>query len=185
MVFLGLMSFTKNEGLVAACIVALLFLWHERSHKKGLNNLLIAFLSAALPTIIFTISFAPKNEAFINGLFSTDKPTHWARLSIILVYPWFEFFSGKWNGFWFLAFAGILLAGKKLWQSTLGVIGLSLVLFLGVVLAYYAVNTYFEIVWWLGQTLSRILFALVPTIALWIGLGLLSAPTKGGKAHLY
>ena len=66
---------------------------------------------------------APKNEAFINGLISTDKPTNWARLSVILVYPWFEFISGKWNGFWLLALGGILLAGKKLWQSTLGVIG--------------------------------------------------------------
>ena len=106
------------------------------------------------------------------GLTSTDKPTNWARLSVILVYPWFEFISGKWNGFWLLALGGILLAGKKLWQSTLGVIGLSLVLYLGVVMAYYAVNTFFEIGWWLQTTLSRILFALVPTIALWIGLAL-------------
>ena len=34
MVFLGLMSFTKNEGLIAAGIAALLIFWHERSHKK-------------------------------------------------------------------------------------------------------------------------------------------------------
>ncbi len=32
-------------------------------------------------------------------------------------------------------------------------------------MAYYAVNTFFEIGWWLSTTLSRILFALVPTIA--------------------
>ena len=29
-------------------------------------------------------------------------------------------------------------------------------------------------VWWLGQTFSRILFALLPTIALWIALGLMA-----------
>jgi hypothetical protein len=34
------------------------------------------------------------------------------------------------------------------------------------------VNTFFEIGWWLQTTLSRILFALIPTVALWIGLGL-------------
>ena len=75
---------------------------------------------------------------------------------------------------WFLAacFGGILLAGKKLWQSTLGVIGLCLVLYFGIVMAYYAVNTFFEIGWWVQNTLSRILFALVPTVTLWIGLGL-------------
>ena len=89
-----------------------------------------------------------------------------------MVYPWFEAISGKWNGLWFFVVTGALLAGKKLWQGTLGVIGISLILYLGVVLAYYGVNTFFEIGWWLENTLSRILFALVPTIVLWIGLGL-------------
>ena len=126
---------------------------------------------------------APKNEAFINGLSSTDKPTTWERLNFILIYPWFEFISGKWNGFWLLVLGGILLGGKKLWRSTLGIIGLSLILYLGVVLAYYAVNTFFEIQWWLENTLSRILFALLPTIALWISLGLLSQQKpSAGKA---
>jgi len=174
MVFLGLMSFTKTEGLVLTCIVTSGFFWHERSHKKEFKDLLLAFLVAALPAIIFTLFIAPKNEAFVNGLLSTDKPTTWSRLSVILIYPWFEFISGKWNGFWLLALGGTLLAGKKLWRSTLGMIGLSLILYLGVVLAYYAVNTYFEIVWWLGQTFSRILFALLPTITLWIALGLMA-----------
>jgi len=91
-------------------------------------------------------------------------------VSVILVYPWFEFISGKWNGYWLLALAGILWGGKKLWQSTPGLIGISLILYLGVVMAYYAVNTFFEIQWWLSTTLSRILFALIPTITLWIGL---------------
>jgi len=170
MLFLGLMSFTKNEGLIAAGIAALLIWWQERSRKKELKGLIGAFIIAALPTIIFTLFMAPPNEAFINGLVSTDKPTDWARVSVILVYPWFEFISGKWNGYWLLALAGILWGGKKLWQSTPGLIGISLILYLGVVMAYYAVNTFFEIQWWLSTTLSRILFALIPTITLWIGL---------------
>ena len=150
MVFLGLMSFTKNEGIDHGCHCCRAVFWHERP-KKELKNLIFAFLLAALPTIIFSFALAPNNEAFINGLTSTEKPTNWARLSIILVYPWFEFISGKWNGLWFLVVAGILLAGKKLWQGTLGVIGISLMLYLGVVMAYYAVNTFFEIGWWLSD----------------------------------
>ena len=180
MVFLGLMAFTKNEGLIAAGISALLIFWHERSHKKELKGLILAFFIALLPTIIFTLFMAPKNEAFINGLTSTEKPTNLARLTVIFVYPWFEFISGKWNGFWLLVLGGILLSGKKLWESTSGLIGTSLILYLGVVMAYYAVNTFFEIGWWLSTTLSRILFALLPTIILWIGLGLLQeGPTQG------
>ena len=173
MIFLGLMSFTKNEGLIPSGIAALLIFWQERSNKKELKNLILAYFIALLPTIIFTLFMAPKNEAFINGLVSTEKPTNWARLEVIGVYPWFEFISSKWNGFWLLVAFGILMARKKLWQSTLGMIGLCLILYLGVVMAYYAVNTFFEINWWLSTTLSRILFALIPTISLWIGLALL------------
>jgi hypothetical protein len=172
MVFLGLMSFTKNEGLAAAVVATLVILWQHRRHKKELKTLIGGFLGAALPTILFTLFLAPKNEAFTNGLLSTDKPSSLGRLVVILIYPWVEFISLKWNGFWVLTLAGIFMGGKKLWQSTLGVIGLSLLLYLGVVLAYYQVNTFFEINWWLSTTLSRILFALMPTVALWIGLGL-------------
>jgi hypothetical protein len=177
MVFLGLMSFTKNEGLMAAGIAGALIIYREivstkKQHRNDTGKLIFWFILAALPTIIFTLFMAPKNEAFINGLLSSDKPTTLSRLSVILVYPFFEFISSKWNGLWLLVFGGILLSGKKLWQSTLGLIGLTLLLYMGVVMAYYAVNTFFEIQWWLSTTLSRILFALVPTIALWISLGL-------------
>ena len=175
MIFLGLICFTKDEGMIMAVIAACLVLWQEHVHKKNCKNLLAClFILAASPMIIFSAALAPHNEAFINGLASMEKPTNWARLSVILVYPWFELISGKWNGLWFLVVSGVLLAGKKLWQGTLGVIGISLVLYLGVVMAYYGINTFFEIGWWLENTLSRILFALVPTIALWIAFALLT-----------
>ncbi|MDE2222386.1 MAG: hypothetical protein KGK03_04870 [Candidatus Omnitrophica bacterium] len=175
LIFLGLMSFAKDEGMVASVIAALLIFWHQRKDKKNLKAFITAFCLAALPTLLFKLFFAPKNEAFVNGLLSAQKPTTWPRLETIAVYPWFEFISAKWAGFWLLAAGGILLAGKKLWCQALGVIGLTLILYLGVVLAYYAVNTYFEIVWWLSTTLSRILFALLPTIVLWIAAGLKDA----------
>jgi hypothetical protein len=171
MVFLGMMSFAKDEGLVASGIAALLILWQHRNKKDELTNLLLAYVIAIIPTLIFKFTIAPKNEAFVNGLLSVDKHTDLNRIMVILVYPLFEFISAKWNGFWLLTAAGLILAGKKLWQSTLGLIGLSLVCYLGVVLAYYAVNTFFEINWWLSTTLSRILFALVPTLVFWISLG--------------
>jgi len=179
-IFLGAMSFTKNEGLIAAMILALLIFWHEGSNKKELKLMAISFFIALLPTIIFTLWIAPKNEAFINGLVSVEKPSNWGRLSVILIYPLFEFISWKWNGFWILTFLGAILAGRKLWQSTLGLIGLSLILYLAVVMAYYYVNTFFEIGWWLSTTLSRILFALIPTIILWILLGILNPKEKTG-----
>jgi hypothetical protein len=177
-ILLGFMAFTKNEGLAAACIAGFAMFWHERRHKKELKLMILAFVIALLPTMIFSLFYAPKNEAFINGLTSAQKPAGWARLHVILVYPWYEFISGKWNGFWLLVFGGACLAGKNLWRSSLGMMGLSLVLYLATVMAYYAVNTFFEITWWLSTTLSRILFTLQPAIVLWIGLGLLKPNLK-------
>ncbi len=172
MVFLGLMSFTKNEGLIAAGIVALLVFWEGRGHKKALKAQITALGLALLPTILFMLFIAPKNEAFINGLGSGVKPSNWTRLTYILVFPWLEFVSAKWNGFWLLTFAGLILSGRKSWQKSLKLIGLSLILYLTAVLLYYHINTFFEIKWWLSQTLFRILFALAPTMALWAGLAI-------------
>lgn len=169
---LGLMSFTKNEGLVAAGICALVIFWHERSRKPQLKALILAFFLALVPTMVFTLFIAPRNEAFVNGLLSTAKPTTLSRLEVILVYPFFEMISAKWNGFWLLVAASIALGRMKLWRSALGVAGLSLVLYAGAVAGYYAVNTFFEIGWWLSTTLSRLLFTVIPTVILWITAGL-------------
>ena len=138
--------------MIIAVIAACLILWQERSPKKDCKTSDPHFYPRGFAYDYFLLwLLRPNNEAFINGLISTEKPTNWARLSVILVYPWFELISGKWNGLWFLVVAGGLLAGKKLWQGTLGVMGISLVLYLGVVMAYYGVNTFFEIGWWLAD----------------------------------
>jgi hypothetical protein len=172
MIFLGLMSFAKDEGLVACGIAAGLILWQQRKNPKELKALIFTLVIALIPTLIFKFTIAPKNEAFTNGLLSSEKHIDLNRILVILVYPFFECISLKWNGVWILTAGGILLGGKKLWQSSLGVMGLSLLFYLGVVLSYYAVNTFFDINWWMSTTLSRILFALIPTLVLWISVGL-------------
>ena len=126
----------------------------------------------ALPTVIFNLSFAPDNEAFVNGLFSATQPSDLTRLQVIAIYPWFEMISAKWNGWWLLMIAGLVIAGKRSWQGKHLTVGFFVMIYLAVVLAYYWVNTFFPIAWWMQTTLSRIIFALIPSISLWIAISL-------------
>ncbi len=174
-VFCGLLSFTKTEGTVAAGLLIIVFCGREYLKAHNIKSLLPwgkYFILAALPTILFILCFAPKNEAFINGLLSSEKPADWTRFQIIAVYPWFEFISSKWNGLWIIALVGIIAGGKQAWDKKLNWIPLILGGYLIIVFAYYYVNTFFPIAWWMQTTLSRILYAIIPTLFLWIGLSL-------------
>ena len=169
--FLGLLSFTKTEGMVAAVILAVLIIL---KYKKKRRSFLTAFVLAALPTIIFTLFMAPRNEAFINGLTSFVKPSTLARLQTIAVYPFFELASLKWNGLWILLLGGLAAYRNNALREKLQIFALFFMLYLGTLLAYYQVNTFFEITWWLQNTLNRILFALLPSVMLWLGSSLLA-----------
>jgi hypothetical protein len=41
-------------------------------------------------------------------------------------------------------------------------------IFLAGVLAYYFINTHYEIIWWMGTTLNRILYIILPVMTWWI-----------------
>ena len=120
--------------------------------------------------MLFQLFLSPANAAFVNGLTSAAKPSTLERLAVVALYPWMELISLKWNGLWVLAAGGIALGHKKAFETKMQIIPLALALYLGVVLAYYQVNTFFEIGWWMQTTLSRILFALLPSVMLWVGL---------------
>ncbi|MBF0619445.1 MAG: hypothetical protein HQL19_04695 [Candidatus Omnitrophica bacterium] len=177
---LGLMSFTKSEGLVlavltlfsGACFIAL------RPDLRGQalaswRSIIITAILAFLPMLIFQLFFAPDSHTFINGLTSINKPTSLERLQATCVFYGIEFLSPKWNAFWIISAIGILLAWKKAWKDGLWLIPAILGSYLMVVGAVYYVNTFFEIVWWLSTTLNRVLFALIPSVTLWVFLALL------------
>ncbi|MBI3602420.1 MAG: hypothetical protein HY209_05960 [Candidatus Omnitrophica bacterium] len=168
-VFTGLLSFTKNEGLAASVILTLLVLSQQLHRPWAFISALIA---VALPTIIFILWMVPPNETFINGLATISKPSTFLRLQYVLVYPWFEFISLKWNGLWILAVVGLMLAGGQAMKKPLNIIGLFVALYLAVLMAYYQINTFFEIGWWMSMTFNRIVFALMPTVFLWLALSL-------------
>ncbi len=177
-IFLGFLSFSKNEGQMAALILfalSLPYLWQEKNKKIRLYNLkyyLGGFVLAFLPTLTFTFLYAPANHTFINGLTSPLHPATLERAKIIAAFLLTELISQKWNGLWivlFLIFASDwILNQKKYSRWDIFIFPLFLFLYGGAVCFYYFLNTYFEITWWLSVTLSRILFSILPATVFWV-----------------
>ena len=185
-IFTGLLGFTKPEGLIAALILGTLVVIlttgniFKKQNTFSLANtqlFFIGFIITSLPTFAFHFLYSPGNQTFINGLTSTLKPSTWERLQIIFMYLGTELKSGKWNGLWFLILLGVLLGGKKLWSENILVTAF-LMLYFGLILAYYEINTYFEIKWWLSVSLNRILFSLLPLTLFWVFNSILSEKKK-------
>ncbi len=172
LLFAGLLSFTKVEGTVASIILFALIVRHTPFPGPRLGHLFLGFLIAALPTILFLLFISPSNEAFVNGWTSVTKPTTFSRFIFVTVYPFLELISFKWNGLWLLAAGGIALGFKQAFRGKIKIIPQALGLYMAVVLAYYQINTFFDIGWWMDNTLSRILFALLPSVMLWVGMSL-------------
>lgn len=167
--FLGLLSFTKTEGTVAAAILAILLIIYHRDKIKTFLPVLMIFM---LPIILFTLWMAPHNEAFVNGLISLAKPSTWERLLTVLIYPVAEMISLKWNGLWIILLGMVIWQWKELTQKRLQIFGIFFAVFLSILFTYYQINTFFEIKWWLDTTLHRILFMLMPSLFLWVALSL-------------
>jgi len=172
---LGMLSFTKPEGIVAAGILLLLssilFILKHRDptiRRTFLLPLSLSFGLSSLTTIIFLVMYSPGNQTFINGLASETSPSTIYRLKMILGFLLFEMKSAKWNGIWFFVLGGLILFYRPCLRRGIRLIPLFLLAYILTVLSYYFVNTYFEIGWWLQNTLNRILFSLLPVFLWWI-----------------
>lgn len=165
---IGCLSFTKTEGLVASVLLTALLVCADQQARQWRWLALVGLCYA--PTIFFQLCLAPSNEAFINGLLSTTKPSSLERLQTILIYPITELIGLKWQGLWIILGLGLVLYWKNAFDRQRVWIGIFIGAYLSIVMGYYWLNTFFEIKWWLDTTLHRICFALVPLIALWVGL---------------
>lgn len=175
--FAGFLGFTKPEGLIASLILCGLVvgvtivskLRKDKNFSLTCAELFFfGLMLASLPTFAFNVLYSPGNQTFVNGLTSALKPSTVERFQIILSFLWLEFKSAKWNGLWLLLLLGLILGGKKPWTKTNILFAVFLLFYLTVIVAYYQVNTYFEIKWWLSVSLNRILFSLLPLFLLWV-----------------
>jgi hypothetical protein len=195
--FLGTMVFVKNEGLLLASLSAVLIsalLWSNKKIRPK-KNYVLAFLGGGITGVIpaagFYWLYAPDNITFVNGLMSAAQPSTWLRFKTIMGFYSLEFFSPlwniialfhpsfvagsyicKWNGIWTLLLIGILLSKGRGFQRSLWVIPLLITGFMTVITAYYWVNTYFQIEWWMQVSLNRIISGFLPLLIFWVFLSL-------------
>lgn len=172
--FLGLLGFTKNEGSLAAVIVAVVavpYLIHaQRVHKLQKNIVLPLIIGCALtfiPVVLFELLYSPGNQTFVNGLTSRTLPSEISRLQLALMFLWVELTQPHWNGFWGIVLAGAVLSGGNCFRRRALLTPLFLLFYLGIIVVYYYVNTYFKITWWLQVTLHRVIYSLVPAALFW------------------
>jgi hypothetical protein len=170
---LGLLSFTKTEGMLLAVITAalsaitLIMLAPKEQKQKDLNILLGACAIAFIPTAAFMIFMAPDSHTFINGLSSWERPANWDRTQAIAFFFGHEMIDMKWNGFWLVCLTGLILGGRNAFKKEWLFIPVAIIAYLGAISAFYYVNTFFEVAWWLSTTLNRVLFSLIPAMAYW------------------
>jgi 4-amino-4-deoxy-L-arabinose transferase-like glycosyltransferase len=196
-IFLGFLSFTKSEGLMAAALLlglTLPYLWIKNPSqlkKKMLLTLGMGTFLALIPAAIFYIAYAPDNQTFINGLTSPSHPTNLGRLKIILSFYLIEFggtpvmylmqlknIESLWNTTWVILLAGLLLGWKRILHRDILIIPLFLLSYGLVITFYYMLNTYFEITWWLQVTLHRLAFSTLPSAIFWVFYSLFKKETS-------
>ncbi len=186
---LGILCFSKPEGLAAAgilIILSLVHLWkHEESrviHKiLSWLYLVYGFLITLIPTLIFQLVYSPGNQTMINGFQSSDHPVTWDRFNLIWQFyvvelmgdttPWSGIWIGTWRGIWTILLIGLVIGMfKKMspFQKSIQIIPLFILGYMSVITFYYLTNTYFPIAWWLQVTLHRIYFSLLPMVLFWI-----------------
>ncbi len=171
--FTGFLSFTKPEGMIAAVLLLMLGTgilgWEKRNlARRELGLFLGSAVMAFLPTIVFKFLYSPGNQTFINGLFSKTKPINLFRIQFTMAFFMAELMAAKWNGLWAVLSAGLIFSGRKCFEKRIRIFPLFLFFYLGIIIFYYWLNTYFEIRWWLQVTLNRILFSLIPAFIFWI-----------------
>jgi len=169
---IGFLSFSKNEGLVAALILLVLavpyLLFYNKPSKKTVLLFFLGAITFILPTLIFYVFYAPQSITFINGLTSTDKPVRFFRLKFILSFYAVEFYNPNWRGLFIVMLAGILFGIKRSFNSRFIIIPAFMLIYAVIVTCYYFINTYFPLDWWVQVSLHRIVYALLPTGFFWM-----------------
>jgi len=187
-IFTGALSFTKPEGLVSAGIVIIIYLpyllFRPQANKKVQTNdvsipstpakqATFAFISGLIITsiipAIFYFVYAPENITFANEITSQPLLETLMRIRAIFYSYFLELINiNRWGGLWLILLTTLLLNQKKASDARIIIIPIYIMIYIGITSLYYLINTYFEINWWLKVTLDRILFAILPTIILWV-----------------
>ena len=172
---MGLMSFTKNEGLVMSILLIFFFglylvcrrvpLAQKKQDLWLIPCLLLGYIVTSSATVILKLFLAPANKDIFGGAAGAEMEyLNWDGLRITLGALGKEFVRERWAYMWYFVLGLTVLANRRLFYKEnklfLGFLGS----YLSVLLLIYMTTVGFNLEWRLKSTLPRILFYLLPTV---------------------
>ena len=173
--FMGLLTFTKNEGIVITLLlssfITLYFMLpsNRKTHPRGLFRLpiglLIGLCATASATVIFKLCLAPPNPDILPSMdLQNFTFLNGHGLSITLCAIVKEFIYLKWGFVWGLIGLLVFLKLPRFFYKENKVISLFFIAYFSVLILIYLTTVNFDLAWRLRSTLSRIYFYLLPSI---------------------
>lgn len=164
-IFLGFLSFTKDEGIASATILIMLTIGYFVKQRMGLSfitQITLGFLLIAPSLITVKLLMAhhlPLTKSFIfNGILNFDRWSTIGRFFMKYIAP-----DPYWGHFWKFMALGILLAVPNIVKKEIKIVFFFILIFLSIVVFRFLVTTN-DLTWHLDVSLSRILLQLIPTM---------------------
>ncbi len=172
---LGLMTFTKNEGMILAGILAGITLWSFWSRSSGVGQkntvltqwFLLGFALTVWPTVVEKFIFAPPNPDFIlTSSFLRLNFLNWQGLAAILKY-WADFLLKGPDYIWLLLIVLFCLNPGRYFNGKNKFMTLFFLVYFLILLFTYMTTMNFDLKWRLLRTWPRIAYYLLPSLLLW------------------
>lgn len=171
--FLGVMTFTKNEGVLMAALLLLMTIFYlflenpkERSSALRILRSIGWGLALTVPaTLIFKCCLAPRNpDIDIRNMTITSQFFNYEGCYMILTALFQELTSQRWNYLWFFIMALTLRDGRRYFYQETKILTRFFLLYFLVLFFVYLGTVNFNLMWRLSRTLPRILFTLLPSV---------------------
>ncbi len=171
--FLGLMTFTKNEGIMIALLLFLMtavYLFSNRSFDRPLAKKLSGFMMAGLlfpvsATMIFKIFLAPHNpDIALKYMTFASRFFNFEGCYMIIYALMQEVTHNRWHYLWACLAVLITLEWRKYFYKEIKIFTWFFIVYFTVLFIVYLGTVNFDLMWRLSRTLSRILFTLLPSI---------------------
>lgn len=173
--FLGFMTFIKNEGILICGLFSLIIFFNALSDKRQNLRIKISLLGCGLlglffssfSTLLLKLFLAPPNrDMFLNNLSEEFIYFNWGGLIIIGNYIQKFLFSSTSNFIWLLLILMFFLKTKKFFENENKMITSFFILYCSMITLNYITTVHFDLNWRLIRTFPRILYYLLPSLLL-------------------
>ncbi|MDP8265978.1 MAG: glycosyltransferase family 39 protein [Candidatus Aceula meridiana] len=172
-IFLGLMTFAKNEGIVILILLSSLssvYLFLDKTLSRQRSSQLIRWLLGgavvgSVATLVFKLTMAPTTREVLFNPF-THELKYFNSSGILLTTKFYcvQFLSRDWNFIWIaLGLVGILQF-PKFFQKECKVFAIFFILYAFILIYVYISTAHFSLLWRLSCTASRIVANLLPSL---------------------